>query len=408
MLAGYSIDSMNAAAISSNFAAIFTLMLIGLADSAEIFVGQYNGAKQYDNLATPIWQMIYMSFCASSFLIPIAYFSDYIHMLPLYYQKEGIIYQKVLMYFAMLPSIRVAFAAFFIGQGKTKIITFSIIIGSIINLILDYFFIYGLKMGCKGAAIATIMAEFIQILILAFIFFNSKNRKIYKTFEKRKFDKQLFKKIIKIGIPMSFGNLTAMVAWYIIQVLVSYISKDFATLYNIGVNVYILFIFAGEGLNKGIAVICANMIGRGDLASIEKTRKTFVYISLFFGFVISIPLIGFPESILKMFDMLPDNITTLYSDVRIIFAIVTINVILEMLVLSTMGILLSGGDSKYTMITYQACLWALLILPVMVLYFLNALNSVVQVYILMVLWLVASQFFIYKRYKSLKWYNKLV
>ncbi|MDR3151460.1 MAG: hypothetical protein LBT67_01235, partial [Holosporaceae bacterium] len=96
MLASYSMDSMNAATMSGNFVCIFTFMYTGIADSAEIFVGQYNGTKQYDKLAAPVWQMIYMSLASCMISIPIAYFSDYINTLPHYYLKEGVTYQQIL------------------------------------------------------------------------------------------------------------------------------------------------------------------------------------------------------------------------------------------------------------------------------------------------------------------------
>ena len=242
MLAGYSIDSMNASIISANLVGIFTFMLIGIADSAEVFVGQYNGSKQYEKLAAPAWQMIYMSLASCVILWPMAYFSDYVNTLPHYYLKDGVEFQRILLYFAFLPPLKVAFAAFFIGQGKPKIVTFSIITGAIINVVLCYSFIYGIKntipsMGCKGAAIANVISEFISIVILAAVFFNCKNRKIYKTFKNCKFNKGLFFGCARIGVPVSFGNFISMIAWYIVQTLISHTSKDAATIYNVGINV---------------------------------------------------------------------------------------------------------------------------------------------------------------------------
>ncbi|GHT90843.1 MATE family efflux transporter [Alphaproteobacteria bacterium] len=413
MLAGYSIDAMNAVALSSSFVMIFTYTFIGMSDTAEIFVGQYNGAKNYEQLASPAWQMIYLSLLSNIIFVPIAYFSDHINTLPPYYFKEGIEYQKILMYFGMIPAAKVALSAFFVGQGKTKIISISVAIGTLTNFALDYFLIYGVgnvipAMGGRGAAIATVIAELLQVIILASLFFGKNNREIYKTLENCKFNWKLFLSCLKIGTPMALGNSLALVAWYILQTIMSYVSKDVATIYNIGLNVYIFFIFVGEGINKATATICSNMIGRGDLESIEKTRKIFVAISLFFGFLVAIPLVCFPEWVMIALDMLPDNVSMLYSDIKTVFYLVTVAVVLETIMLSTWGILMAGGDTKYTTIVYQVCLWTLIILPTIVLYCFHALNSVPVVYGFMVAWLIATQFFIYQRYKSLKWYNKLV
>jgi MATE family multidrug resistance protein len=413
MLAAYSMDSMNAATMSGNFVCIFSFMFSGVANSAGIFVGQYNGSKQYEKLATPTWQMIYMAFASCVISLPVAYFSDYINRLPDYYLQEGIAYQKTLMYFSFIPPLRVALAAFFVGQGKTKIITFAVLVGVILNIGLDYLFIYGVKniipaMGCRGAAIATIIAESVHVIILAFAFFSRKNRKIYKTFKNRHFNAKLLLDCAKIGVPMSLSNCISMLAWYVVQDAVSHTSKDAATIYNIGGNVYMFFLFVGEGANKAIAAISANMIGRGDLESIEKTRKLFVLLAILFGVIIAIPLVLCPEWIFNALQLFPHNMTHLYADMRIVFYLVALDVVLETLLLSHWGILIAGGDITYAAMVYQIYLWVFVVFPTIVLYHINGLTSMPLIFVLMGLWLITTQFFLYRRYKSLRWYNRLV
>jgi MATE family multidrug resistance protein len=413
MLAGYSIDAMNASVSAGNFVSIFTLAFVGMASSAETFVGQHNGAQQYSKIAAPVWQMIYLSLASVAVTFPLAYFSQQINFLPPYYLKDGVEYQQTLMYWAFLPPIKAALAAFFIGQGKTRIITVAVIFGVISNIGLDYVLIYGIKdviprMGCRGAAVATVISEFIQIVTLASLFVSAKNCKIHKTLESRQFDRKLFIGCCRIGWPLALGNFMALLAWYILQVIMSYVSKQAATVYNVGTNLYIFFIFLGEGANKGVVAICSNMIGRGDLVSIEKTRKIFVKISVFFGLTIAIPLALFPECILSMLNCLSDDISGLYSDIKLVTALVAVNVVFETLLLSTWGILTAGGDTKYATIAYQACIWMLVILPSVVLYCFDALNSVPIVYLFMMVWALTTWLVLHHRYRSMKWYNKLV
>jgi Na+-driven multidrug efflux pump len=263
-------------------------------------------------------------------------------------------------------------------------------------------------MGCSGAATATVISEAVQILILALAFFSRKNRTVYKTFENRQFNGALFRECMKIGAPLSISNFVSMIAWYVVQTAVSHASKDVATIYNIGTNIYIFFLFTGEGINKAIAAICSNMIGRGDIESIEKTRKIFVVISILFGLITAIPLIVFPEWILGLLDILPDNISALYSDIKIVFYLVTATSVLETLLLATWGILMAGGDTKYSTAVYQICLWGLLVLPTSIIYYADRLTSVPLVYGFIIAWLIVTQFFLYRRYKSMKWYRKLV
>ncbi|MDR1289321.1 MAG: polysaccharide biosynthesis C-terminal domain-containing protein [Holosporales bacterium] len=193
ILAKYSVVAMYAAIVSGNFVAVVSWVFVGVATASEIFVGQYNSQKRYDKLAIPVWQMIWMS-CASSIIvfIPLGYFSEYIHFLPKYAVRDGIDYQKPLLYFGFLPSLIAGLSAFFVGQGKTNIITIISILGNAVNAVLSYYLVITLKMGAYGAAVGTVISQILQFIILAAIFVNSKNRSMFKTMKSYAFNKRVF------------------------------------------------------------------------------------------------------------------------------------------------------------------------------------------------------------------------
>ena len=61
------------------------------------------------------------------------------------------------------------------ADGSTKYSMFSISIGAIVNIILDPIFIFNLNMGISGAALATVIGQFISFLITLRYVFNFKN-----------------------------------------------------------------------------------------------------------------------------------------------------------------------------------------------------------------------------------------
>lgn len=406
----YSIDAMNAVSISLSFLAAISLSFSTIAGASEIYIGQSNGQKQYSKLAIPVWQMIYFSLIGFLVVFPIGYFIEYISLLPDHCKKAGIDYQKLLIYWAPICSIKVALASFFIGQGKTKIITYIVLIGSIANALLDVLFIFGYKdiipeMGAKGAAIATIFAEFLTIFILAFVFFNKKNILNYGTLKNLKFNKKIFYGCIKLGFPMSIGRIFELLAWYFVFVIISHVSRDLATIHGVCVGIYILFAFICEGINKSSATISSNLIGQRDLEGIKKSYKIFLKLIFILGGIISIPLIFFPESIFYFFDMFHEDISPLYSSMKVIFSLLVLNITLEAFSSALWGILMSGGDTKYPMIANISSLWTFVVIPLSVLYYFELLNSALIIYWLTTLWCVATLILFFRRYKTLKWYN---
>lgn len=410
ILAYYSVNSMNAAAISGNFVAIFSFVFVSIAGISEVYVGQNNGQKNYSNLAIPVWQMIYFALLGLVILFPFGYFAEYINMLPQYCEKEGLEYQQILIPLASVPAIKVALGSFFIGQGKTRIITYSVVTGAITNVILDILFVFGYKsiipeMGCKGAAIATVISELVQILILSIVFFNSNNRLRYGTLRSFRFNKEIFKGCIKLGYPMATGRIFELLAWHLIYVTISYVSKEQSIIQGICVSIYIFFAFIADGISKSSATISANLIGQKDLNSIRKTLKTFFKLVIVFGAIIAIPLAIFPRSILYFLDMAHDDISALYPSMIIIFKILVINIMLEAFAAALWGVLLSGGDTKYPTVSNLCSLWGLVVLPVALLYYFNLLTSAIVIYGLTTAWGVCISWIFYKRYQTLKWYN---
>lgn len=412
ILAYYSINSMNAAAISGNFVAIFSFIFTSIAGIAEIYVGQNNGKRCYRDLAIPVWQMIYFSLIGFIILFPFGYFAEYINLIPEYCVKEALDYQRPLIYLAALPAIKVAIASFFIGQGKTKIITYAVLLGAISDIVLDILFIFGYKnfipeMGCKGAAIATVLAEIVQILVLVVAFFNKDNRLRYQTASNMRFNKEIFKGCLRLGYPMSVGRIFELLAWYFVYIAISHVSKDLAIIQGICVSVYVFFAFICDGISKSAATVSANLIGQRDLNSIRKSFKTFLEIILVLGGVIAIPLAIFPESLLFFLNMIHEDISRLYPAIKVIFKLLTINITLEAIGSLFWGILMSGGDTKYPMIINLCTLWGCVVLPVCSLYFLHLLNSTILIYWLTMIWCIVTLILFYKRYQTLKWYNLL-
>ena len=412
ILAKYSLNAMNAAVMSGSLVAIYAFFWSSISGIAEVYVGQSNGRKDYANLAAPVWQMIYFSLLGFVFYFPFGYFTEYLNLLPDYCKAEGIQYSKVMTYCASLPALKMAFASFFIGQGKTKIITYTVLFGSIVNAGLDILLVFGysdivLEMGCKGAAVATILSECVQIAILSASFFNANNRKNFNItrLHVRKFDIKMFFGCIKLGVPLSVGRVFELFAWYIIYAIVSHVSQDLATIWGICVSIYVLFAFVCDGLSKSSATISANFIGQKSREGIEKLLKYFTLFVLGLCAILSIPLVFFPDSIFFFLDKTNENISHLYPSIGIIFRIILVNIAFESCISVFWGIFLSGGDTKYPMVVNLSLLYAVVVIPTAVLFFIGKIYTAEIIYYISIVWDILVLILFHRRYKSLKWWK---
>ena len=82
-LAHYSLAAMNASVTAGTLAWALMSGIGMITAMSEIFVAQYNGAKQYHRLGVPVWQMIWFSFFSLAFFIPVAIWGA-----PLFFQTN--------------------------------------------------------------------------------------------------------------------------------------------------------------------------------------------------------------------------------------------------------------------------------------------------------------------------------
>jgi MATE family multidrug resistance protein len=347
------------------------------------------------------------------FVIPIGYLTKFLNLIPSYYAEDGVVYQKILTYFCWLPALTAAFTGFFIGRGKTRIVTVVVVLGTLVNIVLDYFLVFGYgslipSLGCKGAAIATIVAEGMQTLILASGFWSKWSRKAYNTGKNSGFDKKLFLKCLKIGTPMAFGRGMEMLAWYLMLSAMSHVSRELATIQGIITTIYVLFAFVCDGLVKGSATLSANFIGQKNMPSIACVFRKLTIITIIICSVTMLPLLVAPGVVFNLLNMLNEDISALYPTIAIVFKMLFFEVTAEALCCVSWGILLSGGDSKYPIIANLSCIWGIVVVPVVILFAIGQLKSAVVVNSLCLMGNVASCIIVYRRYKSLKWYKSLI
>jgi MATE family multidrug resistance protein len=211
ILANYSLEAMNAASAAALFCMVFQYGAIGITSVAEVFVGQYNGSKRYNIVASPVWQMIWFSIMLFPIFFLVAKFTGSFFLPDYHFKDFGLPYFQWILYFNVFVAISTSLASFFIGIGKVKLITIVTIISNILNILLDLILIFGIKnfippLATKGAAIATGISQVFQVILLFFFFLNKKNNKKYKTHHLR-FKPKLIIKCLKVGAPSAIGHV---------------------------------------------------------------------------------------------------------------------------------------------------------------------------------------------------------
>ncbi len=106
------------------------------------------------------------------------------------------------------------------AEGDAKRSMTAIIIGSILNIILDPVFIYLLKLGVVGAAWATITSMSITSILLFYWLFVKRDTYVNISKNSFHFDLKLLWEILRVGLPASLSLISMAVAMYILNIII--------------------------------------------------------------------------------------------------------------------------------------------------------------------------------------------
>lgn len=368
LLAHYSIQAHNAAVVATTFGWALIFGWVVLANIAEVFVAQYNGAGMPERLGEPVWQMIWLSIGSCLFFIPIAYFgSHWFYPGDALYERQ---YFSWMLLFGPFYPLHAALCGFFIGQGKTRLITCLVVIANIVNIALDQLLIFGVdglmpSLGVEGAAIATSLATLFQTAVLAVIFFNRSNRECHGTGRWR-FNLKIFGECVRIGLPNAIFFVSEILAFALYYAMMQGLGEQYITVVGICQNMWILFSFIAEGINKATATIVGNMIGAKRQQLVNGVIMSGVKLNALFFAFLALCLYTCSEFILEQF--LPNAHPAFVQDVKVSLEICLLfmsgYMFFEGLRFQFAGVLTAAGDTWFLFAAGSLMAWILLVAPV--------------------------------------------
>jgi putative MATE family efflux protein len=124
-----------------------------------------------------------------------------------------------------------AINSIFVAQGDTRTPMIIQTFGFVLNTVLDPIFIYVLKFGVRGAAIATDIA--IALTLLAYIYFLRKRSYLRVHFRFFRFSPPIFREIIRVGAPASLMMLTMSVYVMFLNGYMAHFGTDYVAAFGL-------------------------------------------------------------------------------------------------------------------------------------------------------------------------------
>lgn len=224
----------------------------------------------------------------------------------------AIAYGKIILFGAPFMIMYTGIAAIIRADGSPRYSMVCLLVGAIINLILDPIFIFdwGLGMGVEGGALATIIGQIVSAIIALCYIPKIKSVDL----EKKDFipNKSIFK-ILGYGASSFITQMTVLVLFvYMNNIMTKFgaMSKFGAdiplSVYGVASKLNNLYVSAVLGIAIGAQPILGFNYGAGNFERVKEVLKKVLIINFIIGAVFNLAMVIFPTQIVSLFGSADD------------------------------------------------------------------------------------------------------
>jgi MATE family multidrug resistance protein len=306
LLFWHSSTEMAAALPSGNLLWTVMGLPLGIASYVNTFVAQYHGAHQPRRIGVVVRHGIMFGWFVTPLfllLIPLApYLFQWIGHTEL--AREETIYFQINCFGIGTAVTSAAYASFYTGQGKTAIVMWIDIIASLMNVVLDWLWIFGKlgfpEMGIAGAAAGTVVSQWFKIVVYWWLVRRPDVRATFGFDEKRWFDLSLFRRLLRFGTPNGLQMQLEGLAFTVFLIGIGQLGTVAAAATTLAISINIVAFVPMMGAGIAVSTLVGNYLGanRPDLA--RRATWSGLWMALAYNAVFAVLYLGVPHWFMLM------------------------------------------------------------------------------------------------------------
>jgi len=249
------------------------------------------------------------------------------------------------------------FSVMFRCMEKATLPLVASIVAACLNTVLNYMLIFGkfgfLELGAKGAAIATIISQAANLLIMTVLFV--RHRSCWAVEEKeRKMPPFLWKQYGEMLVPILICELAWSLGENVYAIIYGRLGTDACAAMTLINPVQSLMIGALCGLSQAASVIIGKMLGNQEYDKAYESAKKLVWYGFVGSFILSVLIILTSFAYVNIYQV-EETVKLLTKQILFAYALVAPFKVLNMILGG--GIIRSGGKTKYVMVIDMIGTW---------------------------------------------------
>ncbi len=308
-LGGLGETELGTAGITGVFYLVFALIGNGLNSGLQALIARRAGENRPKEIGKLFGQAIWIAmFFAAAGILTIYFFAPY--SLHVSLKSEAV--EKTAIHFLKIRAWGIPFLylfllcnAFLVGSNNSRYLKYAFITESVINIFLDYTFIYGHwgfpRLGFDGAAVASVIAEIVALLVVLLIIIRKNFHSAFSLFRHLRFNKPIAGLVFRQSSPLVMQFLLSILSWLIFYILIENTGEHNLAISNTMRNIFgIVGIFTWGFASTSNAMV-SNIIGQDKKDQVLQLIKKIMWLSVAFSFSLCFLLNLMPGLFLSIF-----------------------------------------------------------------------------------------------------------
>lgn len=391
---------------------LMNMILVGFCSATSVFAAQFWGIKDTKRIKHICGISLIFALAVSVLFTVVSI--AFPHMVISIFNKDeevlslGTDYLRVVAYSYIAVAITNILSSVLRAVENVKLPMYASAFTTVLNIFLDYCMIFGkfgfVKMGVKGAALATTVSAWLGVVLIVVISMCQKNIIAGKPKEYFSFSKNEVVSYLKKAAPVVLNEGMWGGGTFVYNVIFANMGYEYfsaVTILRSFENIALVMFF---GMGSAASVMIGKSIGKGKIKEAVTDSKRFCIIVPVLAVILSVFIVIFRHQLVGIFNM-GSNISELtLKTANIIMVIYAVAFPTRMLpYIQIVGIFRSGGDTVTGTKFELFCLWALSVPATIIAVYVFKVPFVVAFAIMYIFEDIPKNIFSIRHFLSNKW-----
>lgn len=325
-LGHYSQKALATASITGVYYLIFAMIGFGLNSGLQTLIARRAGENRPGEIGKIFGQGVFISLIIAAVGVLLTWFVAPLILKNVLHDPEtaadAIQFLKIRIWGLPFLYVYQMRNALLVGTNNSRYLVTGTLAETIANIGFDYLFIFGHwgfpEMGLNGAAVASIIAEFIGMFVIFVVIHYKGISKQFEVFRHLQWNSEYAKQILSISLPLIFQLAISIISWEFFYILVEHHGQTALAVSNVMRNIFGLVGCFTWAFAATSSTMVSNVIGQGKKELVQSLIFRIVRISTGFAIIMAVLINLFPDVLLTVFGQDQAFITTAIPVVRVV------------------------------------------------------------------------------------------